>query len=171
MKTTPASPSDQAVSSPENSQKIKNIQERLALFMKQPGVSEVLEWTFMYDKQSVADKTPYNKTFFDTIAGVSYERWQKREIAPRELVALTDAKFAAWIGEVMQMKNDLAASGALNPKTSIECEGLDFIALGIQAARPAIAIELEKASSMPLLSDEERQSLVAEVDHAQTLLY
>ena len=51
--------------------------EKLALFMKQPGVSEVLEWTFMYDKQSILDGTPYNTTFFDVIGGISYENWRK----------------------------------------------------------------------------------------------
>lgn len=45
--------------------------------MKQPGIADVLEWTFLYDGQSKKDGTPYNTTFFQDIGRVSYEEWKQ----------------------------------------------------------------------------------------------
>ncbi|EKD44274.1 MAG: hypothetical protein ACD_71C00189G0003 [uncultured bacterium (gcode 4)] len=155
----------------ELSEDTKNASEKLSLFMKQPGISEVLEWTFMYDKQSILDKTPYNTTFFDVIGGISYQEWKEQKITSEQLILGVNSKFTVWIHELEEIKNTLSTKETTSEKTILEYEGINFIIVWIQAARSATIIELEKSSKTPILTPHERQRFCWEVESGQEKLY
>lgn len=115
------------ISGNELSEDTKNVSEKLSLFMKQPGVSEVLEWIFMYDKQSIFDETPYNTTFFDVIGGISYQEWKEQKITSEQLILDVNSKFTAWIRELEEIRSNLSIEGITSEKTILDGEGIDFI--------------------------------------------
>jgi hypothetical protein len=119
----------------------------------------------MYDKQSVLDEVPYNKTFFDTIGGVSYMQWKNNEISYQELVVRVSAIFDSWMGTLKEIQAGLSTSGETSKeKTAIEYEGVDFIILSICTAQSAIPLELEKSSKTPILTPHERLRFCSEVE-------
>ena len=159
------------ISGNELSEDTKNVSEKLSLFMKQPGVSEVLEWIFMYDKQSIFDETPYNTTFFDVIGGISYQEWKEQKITSEQLILDVNSKFTAWIRELEEIRSNLSIEGITSEKTILDGEGIDFIIVWIQTAKSATIIELEKSSKTPILTSYERQRFCSEVESGQEKLY
>ncbi|EKD44526.1 MAG: hypothetical protein ACD_71C00111G0001 [uncultured bacterium (gcode 4)] len=154
-----------------SSENVISTSERLSLFMKQPWVSEILEWTFLYDKQSILDGTSYNTTFFDTIGGVPYTEWKEQKVTSEQLISSVNSKFETWIDTLEDIKNNLGTWESSNEKTIIEREGIDFIIIWIQTAQSATAIELEKSAESPILNKQERDNLIQEVELGQTKLY
>lgn len=131
--------------------------------MKQRGIPEVLEWTFMYDDQSKKDGTPYNTTFFQDIGGVSYEEWKRGNIDPRELTQKVSHKFSRCREDLADIRNQLEEDPN-EAKRQIEQEGLDYMMVGLRTAEAAVAIELEKASAKKFLDEVERNEYVKRVE-------
>lgn len=138
--------------------------------MKQRGIPEVLEWTFLYDEQSKKDGTPYNTTFFQDIGGISYEEWKQGNTDPRALVERVSRKFSEYIADLTDIRHQLEEDPN-EAKRHIEQEGLDYMIIGLRTAEATAAIELEKASVQEFLSETERNECTRKVEEGQTALY
>lgn len=152
-------------------EKSKSVSELLSDFMKHPWVSELLEWTFMYNEKSRIDGTPYNTTFFQQIWKCSYDEWKNWQITSQELLNRFFQAMDSWILELNWIKNILWNGNSDKAKSKLEKEGINYMILSIKTAKSAAPIELEKASSKPILSYKNRQKLVLEVEKWQEKLY
>lgn len=97
--------------------------------MKQPGVSEILEWTFKYDQESRIDGIPYNTTFFESIGRVSYAQWKNAEITNTELVTRVEEKFTSWLQALEGIRDMMRPGRFPDKKMALEHEGINFIIL------------------------------------------
>ncbi len=150
---------------------IHNIQERLSNFMKLPWVSELLEWTFLYDQQSKIDQLPYNTTFFQKIGKCTYEQWKSGEVSKDILLKRTIASFNSLIYILREILEDLWKNEENITKTTLEKEWIEYMIIWIETGKAAIPIELEKASHQSILWDDERKELTKQVEQGQSRLY
>lgn len=148
-----------------------SVLEKLSNFMKQPWMSELLERTFMYDEKSRIDGVPYNTTFFQQIGWYSYEQWENGDINKDKLLRIFSDKMKFRISELDEIIRDLKQDSSNTIKSEIEIEWINYMILSINTAISAAPIELEKSTKTPILSDNERQRLVDEVEKWQEKLY
>ena len=143
----------------------------LEVFLKWPGVSEILEWTFMYDDTSKREGLPYNTTFFESIWCVSYSQWKKRKEELTEILIQRVITELSWWQNVLIRFKDTQQPIEQTEKTQIEREWIDYMINTIEMAKIAVPIELEKAKTEPILRDEERILEIQKMDTMQTKIY
>ena len=136
--------------------------------MEKGEVSEILEWTFMYDDESKKEGLPYNISLFRSIGWVSYSEWKNQSIEPTVLIQKVTGTLSEW-QEVY--RRYLEALNWVDEKTQIQREWILYIIDTIEMAKIAVPIELEKSSSKAILWDEERSDLVRRMDEYQTKIY
>ncbi len=68
----------------------------LKRLLSDPGFQEIIEWTFLYDAESMEDELPYNTSIFEKIGGVSYASWKSKDITVQKLTDIVIGKIDTW---------------------------------------------------------------------------